>query len=136
MVIAEESVEGGGEDGAERRGFGKGGKEGFVEGVGVFEEEEVQVEFAVEVKRGLRLGGRMGLEEVEEGGGEVFGVGELGEGGGEGGEVEEGGVEGGDERVGEEEREGGEERRWENHGSVGVAVAVLQGAPLRRRHVR
>ncbi|BAT77232.1 hypothetical protein VIGAN_01532900 [Vigna angularis var. angularis] len=45
----------------------------------------------------------MGLEEVEEGGGEVFGVGELGEGGGERSEVEEGGVEGGEKRVGEEE---------------------------------
>lgn len=132
----EESVERGGEDGAERRGFAKGGKEGFVEGLGVFEEDEVEVEFAGKVKRGLRFGGRMGLEEVEEGGGEVFGMGELGEGGREGGEVEEGGVEGGDKRVGEEKGNGGEERRRENHGGVGVAVAVLQGAPLRRRHVR
>jgi len=132
----EESAEGGGEDGAKRRGFGEGRKEGFVKGVGVFEEEEVEVEFAGKVKRSLRFGGRIGLEEVEEGGGEVFGVGELGEGGGKSGEVEEGGVEGGDKRVGEEEGEGGEERRRENHGGVGVAVAMLQGAPLRRRHVR
>ena len=71
-------------------------------------------------------------EELGEGGGEVFGVGELGEGGGEGGEVEERGVEVGAGRVGGEGGEGGEEIRGKGDGAVGVAVAVLQGAPLRR----
>ena len=78
-----------------------------MEGVWVFEEEKVEVEWGSEEKR-FSFGGRfrLGLEEVEEGVGEVFGLGELGEGGGEGGEVKEWGVEGGEERViGEEEGE-------------------------------
>lgn len=114
----EESAEGSGEDGAQRRGFGEGRKEGFVEGVGVFEEEEVEIQFAGKVKRSLRFGG-MRLEEVKEGGGEVFGV---GEGEGERSEVEEGGVEEGVKRVREED---GEERWKENHDGVGVVVAML-----------
>ncbi|WVZ16824.1 hypothetical protein V8G54_009806 [Vigna mungo] len=96
-------------------------KEGFVgvvEGVGVFEEEEVEIEFANKVKRSLRFGG-MRLEEVKEGGGEVFGV---GEGEGERSEVEEGGVEEGVKRVGEDD---GEERWRENHDGVSVVVAML-----------
>lgn len=59
---------------------------------------------------------------MEEGGGEVFGVRELGEGGGESGEVAEGGEEGGEVRV---VGEGIKERRRENHRRVSVAVAVL-----------
>lgn len=73
---------------------------------------------------------------MEEGVGEVFGLGELGEGGEEGGEVEEGGVESRAETIiKEEEGEVGEGRGRENHDYVGVTMAVLQGAPLPRRPV-
>ncbi|KOM39933.1 hypothetical protein LR48_Vigan04g013100 [Vigna angularis] len=38
-----------------------------VEGVGVFEEEDVEIKFAGKVKRSLSFGGGWGSEEVEEG---------------------------------------------------------------------
>ncbi|WVY98985.1 hypothetical protein V8G54_031136 [Vigna mungo] len=52
-----------------RSNYGERKTVGVVEEAGVFEEEEVEIEFAGKVKRSFSFGG--GLDEVEKGGGKL-----------------------------------------------------------------